>query len=32
MTLAVFLTLGSFADAIVADIAARRARREDTAP
>jgi hypothetical protein len=32
LTLAVFLTLGSLADAIVAEIAARRARREDTAP
>jgi hypothetical protein len=32
LTLAVFLTLGSLAEAITADIAARRARREDTAP
>jgi hypothetical protein len=32
LTLAVFLTLGSLADAFAAEIAARRARREDTAP
>jgi hypothetical protein len=32
VTLAVFLALGTLADAIFAEIAARRVRREDTAP